>query len=197
MRRLAAPRYVGQAEIALFGSCSLHVGPSQGWLVLWRPTLAGICGHQSVGVWRRRVPLSALSGRSPARGGAPLRRLAARRIAGQAEISPRGAAALPGGPSQGWPRTTNPRRDTWTSRREPATALRDFECADRSQPCEGATSPCEGWLDDRSSGKPRSPFSAFAPYTAGLRKVGWFCGDQPSQGFVDISPSACGDVARL
>ncbi len=101
-----------------------------------------------------------------------MRRLAARRIAGQAEISPRGAAALPGEPSQGWPRATNPRRAAWTSRRQPETALRDFECADRSQPCEGATSPCEGWLRRTSPGKPKSRPAAQPRYRASLRKVG-------------------------
>ena len=78
-----------------------------------------------------------------------MRRLAARRIAGQADISPRGATALPGGPSQGWPRTTNPRRAAWTSRHQPEPTLRDFECADQSQPCAGRHPLAKaGWTTD-------------------------------------------------
>ncbi|MFZ1707269.1 MAG: hypothetical protein WAW20_01620 [Anaerolineae bacterium] len=56
------------------------------------------------------------------------------------------------------------------------------------QPCEGdEESPCAGWLLHESSGKPTAFSTAKAPYPAGLRKVGRFFGQQPSQGPMDIA----------
>ena len=73
-----------------FSSCSVRP-----------PTLAGVTEYRSVDLSRRCVPLRSSSCRSPARG-IPLRRLAAARIAGQAEIPLDDKGSLPGGPAQGW-----------------------------------------------------------------------------------------------
>ena len=60
---------------------------AQGWAIFRLPALAGVRGHQRIGLWRRCAPLRLSSWRSPARG-IPLRRLAAPRGAGQDEDLP-------------------------------------------------------------------------------------------------------------
>ena len=69
----------------------------------------------------------------------PLRRLAAPRIAGQAESGLTHERPLPGGPAPGLGdfSANNPRRGQWTSQRWPVTTPRASEVVILPQPCEG------------------------------------------------------------
>ncbi|MFZ1627647.1 MAG: hypothetical protein WAV70_01845, partial [Anaerolineae bacterium] len=57
-----------------------------------------------------------------------------------------------------------------------------------------APSPCAGWLPLESPGKPTAPAAAQVPYPAGLRKVGRFFGQQPSQGCGKMTTSEARDA---
>ena len=159
------------------------------------PTLAGASGHHCVGLWLRRAPLSALPGRSPARG-IPLRRLPAPRSAGQAEIAFGDTGPLPGGPAQGLAcLAANPRRGQWTSLRRLVAAWRASAIAILPQPCAGDPLAQAGCSTQRraSRNRPRRHESLTRRACARFGLPG----RQPSQGPVDITAPACGCVARL